>query len=115
MGHARSRDRVVIRSNGAKQTIPGQLLRVTPDDGGYPTVCLRDGKRKRQVRIHILVLEAWVGPRPPGTEGLHRNDVKTDARLDNLRWGTRLQNVADAERNGRAWWVKQRARDAAAE
>jgi len=50
--------------------------------------------------IHHLVLEAFVGPRPPGTECCHRNDIKTDNRLENLRWDTSSANMYDRVRNG---------------
>jgi hypothetical protein len=113
-GHIRSKDRVVTRRNGHTQRVPGQPMRTGVDDRGYLTVCLRRDGRQRQVRVHVLVLLAFKGPCPKGMEGLHRNDVKTDPRLDNLYYGTHTQNHADAARNGKAWWVKKRARDAAA-
>jgi hypothetical protein len=115
LGHCRTKDRIVQRGNGAPQTVPGQLLKATTDSHGYPSVCLREPGRQKQVRVHVLVLQNFVGPCPKGQEGLHKNDVKTDPRLDNLYWGTRVQNHADAARNGRAWWVKKRVRDAAGE
>lgn len=68
----------------------------------YPTVALytEGGTADKHDRtVHRLVLEAFVGPCPPGKECLHRNDVKTDNRMANLRWGTRKENSADARRN----------------
>lgn len=53
------------------------------------------------VRVHHLVLTAFVGPRPEGQCGRHLNDVRTDNRLVNLAWGTPKQNTDDARRNGR--------------
>ena len=50
--------------------------------------------------VHRLVLEAFVGPCPPGLETCHRNDDSSDNRLRNLRWGTSLSNSADAISNG---------------
>jgi hypothetical protein len=50
--------------------------------------------------VHQLVLEAFVGPCPPGMECLHANDDATDNRLVNLRWGTHTENVQDCLRNG---------------
>lgn len=60
----------------------------------------RNGKR-REVSIHQLVLEAFVGPCPPGMESCHLNDDATDNRIENLRWDTRKANCADAKRNGK--------------
>jgi hypothetical protein len=53
------------------------------------------------VSVHLLVLEAFVGPRPPGLEGCHANDIKADNRLVNLRWDTRKSNTRDKVRNDR--------------
>ncbi len=61
--------------------------------------------RETWAPIHILVLEAFVGPRPMingrKAEGRHLNDVRTDNRLENLAWGTHQDNVDDRERKGR--------------
>lgn len=59
------------------------------------------------MRVHVLVLEAFVGPRPPGMECLHSNDVGTDNRLSNLRWGTHSENLNDLVRNGRHYWAQK--------
>jgi hypothetical protein len=52
-------------------------------------------------RVHHLVLENFVGPRPPGLEGCHWDDDKSNNRLTNLRWDTQSSNRKDAVRNGR--------------
>lgn len=59
-------------------------------------------KPRIDAKVHHLVLEAFVGPRPPGKVGRHRNDVSTDNRLDNLTWGTASQNAIDRVRNGKS-------------
>jgi hypothetical protein len=56
--------------------------------------------RGRRVFVHRLVLEAFVGPCPAGKDCLHWNDIPDDNRLENLRWGTHGENVADRTRNG---------------
>jgi hypothetical protein len=52
--------------------------------------------------VHTLVLQAFVGPCPPGLEGCHADDDRTNNALSNLRWGTPKSNAADRVRNGRA-------------
>jgi hypothetical protein len=53
-----------------------------------------------------LVLEAF-GVKRTGPEVRHLNGVCTDNRLRNLRWGTRLENVADQRRHG-TWLYGER-------
>jgi thymidylate synthase (FAD) len=45
--------------------------------------------------VHNLVLEAFIGERPPGCEALHKNDNQADASLGNLSWGTSQDNAND--------------------
>lgn len=54
----------------------------------------------RSLRIHTLVLEAFVGPRPEGMECCHYDDDDTNNHLDNLRWDTSHANTLDSIRNG---------------
>lgn len=62
------------------------------------TVCV-NGK-PRTMRVHRLVLMAFVGPCPPKHEGCHNNGDPTDNRLSNLRWDTHAANLADAAKHG---------------
>jgi hypothetical protein len=58
------------------------------------------GRGRTFAYVHHLVLEAFVGPRPPGTEACHNNGDPSDNRLENLRWDTRRANRHDMRRHG---------------
>jgi len=75
-------------------------LRGSRDQYGYLRVHLRPSTPLRYRYIHHLVLELFVGPCPDGFQSCHKNDVKNDNRLSNLRWGTPSSNKRDAYRNG---------------
>jgi hypothetical protein len=67
---------------------------------GYLTVVLcRDGKHVT-MNVHRLVLEAFVGPCPEGMEGCHNDGIRTNNRLENLRWDTPKNNQADRVKHG---------------
>ena len=51
--------------------------------------------------VHHLVLEAFIGPRPPGHEACHTNGNPMDNRLSNLYWGLPSDNDQDMRRHGR--------------
>ncbi len=54
---------------------------------GYPAVGLwKDGEQFGQ--IHLLVLEAFVGPCPPDHQSNHKNGRRDDNRVENLEWVT---------------------------
>ena len=56
--------------------------------------------RKRKTFAHTLVLEAFVSPRPLGKECRHVNGIGTDNRLENLAWGTHIENYQDSIKHG---------------
>lgn len=68
---------------------------------GYRFVVLYNGGVKRNFYIHRLVLEAFVGPCPPGMEACHCDGDPSNNHVGNLRWDTRKENVADIDRHGR--------------
>lgn len=104
LGRVRSLDRIVMRRVGRGKNpdrlvpVPmrGKLLRPGRASNGYPTVSLQ-GKTHT---VHSLVLSAFKGPPPEGYECRHLNGNRADPRLQNLEWGTRAQNVADALAHG---------------
>ena len=96
LGRVRGVDRVVMRG-GRPMRVRGRLL--------APKMAGRDGRPRVQLGsatrlIHHLVLEAFVGPRPSGTEACHNNGDKLDNRASNLRWDTRSSNMRDTVRHG---------------
>jgi hypothetical protein len=56
---------------------------------------------KKYCKVYRLVLEAFVGPCPPGMECRHLDDHGANNRLDNLVWGTKRENADDMIRNGK--------------
>ncbi len=72
------------------QPVKGKMLRPGRRSSGHVTVALGRGNSQQ---VHALVLLAFVGPRPEGQEVLHLNHDPTDNRLENLRYGTRSENL----------------------
>lgn len=68
---------------------------------GYRRVRLRHEGKTNVFWVHHLVLEAFVGPCPPGMEACHFPDRNpANNRLDNLRWATHGDNCEDRSRHG---------------
>lgn len=100
--YAHPRERRCGHPGSAPQRRPGALLK--PNPVGTPRTHLavaltKDGKR-RDFKVHQLVLLAFVGPCPDGMETLHSDDDPTNNHLSNLRYGTRSENQRDRVRNG---------------
>lgn len=99
-GRVRSLDRVVETSRGPRK-YRGRMLKCstarTPD---YPVVNLRRGISER---VHNLVLEAFVGPRPDGYVACHDDGDPYNNHLSNLRWDTYSSNNRDLVRHNTHW------------
>lgn len=80
-----------------QRPVRAAVLRPKTNPSGHKQVTLTGQSDKW---VHHLVLEAFVGPRPAGHEGLHRNGDPSDNRRINLRWGTRGDNLRDMVRHG---------------
>lgn len=97
-GRVRSVERVV-QFGAQTRTVKSTVLKPGKTTKGALFVMLSNGKAYNR-RVHQLVLEAFVGPCPPGMEGCHWDDNKENNTLTNLRWDTHSANGLDAVRNG---------------
>ena len=88
----RGRVRSVDRRLANGQWCAGKVLKQVPDRKQYMRVTLRDGKRVSTRRVHVLVMEAFEGPRPKGMHILHRRDRKDRNDRRSLRYGTASEN-----------------------
>lgn len=89
-----------VRSWRGRGSLP-KLMTGNIDRNGYSRVHLRDSNGvDKSEKIHKLVCEAWLCPRPAGKIGRHLNGNKQDNRLSNLQWGTYLENSDDARQHG---------------
>ena len=93
-GRVRSLDRPCVGKDGRSEFHPGKIL--NPDKtirGGYLDVSLRDGEKRKHRTVHSLVAEVFLGERPNGCDVMHLNGDRTDNRVENLRYGTRKENL----------------------
>lgn len=99
LGRVRSLD----HSDALGRFRPGRI-RGTPVDvagAGYRYVSLSRHGEVAKANVHVLVMEAFIGPRPtPGHECCHGDGDRTNAALDNLRWDTAVANHADRWKHG---------------
>lgn len=96
-GMVRSLDRTTISKVNAVRHFSGQLLKQRSDSSGYLIVRLTD---KKNIRVGVLVLLAFIGARPFGFQCCHGDGNRRNNKLSNLRWGTRSDNGKDAVKHG---------------
>jgi len=101
-----------VDNNTKGRRNPEGILSLRTTRGGHYAVCLSLKAQIRQFRVGRLMLEAFTGPPPfPNAEARHRNGNPKDNRIENLCWGSKKDNMADASRHGTAGvWMKSRAK-----
>lgn len=82
------------------RTYGGGYLKPTLQKGRYLAVNLSKDGKKRCYRVHRLMLMTFVGQPPKDYDACHNNGIPTDNRLENLRWDTRKNNLADRKKHG---------------
>ncbi len=90
----------VRRVASAPGATVGAVLKPNKGTSGRAVVCLSMASKVTKRFVHHLVLEAFVGPRPAGTECAHGDGDPLNNRLANLRWDTPRGNAADKVRHG---------------
>lgn len=82
----------------------GKVLAAPENQWGYRGVTLVDRKvySRGQVerRVHRMVLETFVGPRPDGMDATHLDGDKLNNQADNLSWRSRSDNIKDQVAHG---------------
>lgn len=91
--------------NGHGKTHPTWRVLKSVLGRDYPQVTPSLNGRPENIRVHNLVLCAFIGPRPEGMEARHLDGNPLNSALSNLCWGTPIENTADKRRYGR-WGTK---------
>ncbi len=92
-GNIKSMDKVIIRKDGIKYIKRGTMLKPSINTSGYLQIGLSKNGIRKPFRIHRLVAIAFI-PNPYNKPFIdHINTIKTDNKVENLRWVTREENA----------------------
>jgi hypothetical protein len=87
-------------SNQGRARGPRGPLSPTLTSNGYQKVGITEDGRRVQRRLHRLVAMVFVPGYAPDLDACHINGNKLDNRAENLKWGTRSENICDQVRHG---------------
>lgn len=92
-GNIRSIDRYIYYKNGRKQFYKGCLLSPVIGKRGYVIANLNKNNKGNKVPIHRLVAKAFI-PNPNNlSEVNHKDEDKTNNKVENLEWCDRKYNM----------------------
>ncbi len=101
-GEVRSLPRCVGARFGGTRIRKPKILAQFVYKKEYWKVRLTDASGIQTMRkVHLLVAQAFLGPRPEGMYTLHRDDDRSRNCLSNIYYGTPRQNALDAVVNGK--------------
>lgn len=90
-----------VSDQGRVRTTAGRVLKPHSGKSGYFYIGLTSNSKRRIFRtIHRLVLVAFRGSPGESLQACHNNGIRTDNRLENLRWATAKENHADKKKHG---------------
>jgi hypothetical protein len=90
------------RNNGRGYRLKEKILKPGIDNIGRLHVNLLRYGIQKSYRVHRLVLMAFIGRCPDGMECMHLDDNPSNNNLENLRWGTHMENQRMIHDHGRA-------------
>lgn len=110
-GRVRSLDRIIQQRtrSGAPGTrfARGRILKTPLDKDGYVTAALIHQGKFHLRKVHAMVLESFVGPRPAGLVACHGDGNPQNNTPANLRWDTISSNTYDKIDHGRHHMVNK--------
>ena len=96
-----------------RNTAHERIMKPIKDSYGYLIVCLNKNGKQTNKKIHRLVAEAFI-PNPNNLPQVnHKNEIKTDNRVENLEWcdnkyntryGTRGERIGLTRRKTYIFW-----------
>lgn len=91
----------IINNNGNNVYLPAKIHNQRLNSKGYLTVVLSKNGHSGNFLSHRIVAEAFI-PNPNKYDSVnHKNEIKTDNRVDNLEWCDRAYNNNYGTRNER--------------
>ena len=93
MGRVKSLERTVRSGRGCYRTVSEKILKAGDNGHGYLYVILRKDGKDKTCRINRLVAQAFLENPDNLPEVNHKNEDKTDNRVENLEWCSKLYNI----------------------
>jgi len=99
-GEVKSHERIETVTAGWSRKKSEKILKQFIDHNGYAYVDLCRDYTRRRFYIHQLVLKTFISDAPDGFVACHNDGNCRNNNIDNLRWDTQKNNLADTIKHG---------------
>lgn len=99
-GKVKSLKRITRNNFYSNQIKHDFILKPNTDRGNYKYVALSKNAKTKSIKVHTLVLIAFVGPKPKGMCCRHIDGSRDNNNKHNLCWGTYKENQHDRRIHG---------------
>lgn len=83
-----------VSDDGQVRSEDGRMIARRKDKDGYLVVTLGVGDCRSPEHVHVLVAEAFLGPRPKGAQVSHLDNDRLNNAVSNLRYESPRENAA---------------------
>lgn len=101
LGKVMSLERTTLMKDGRKRIEKEKILKPIKDRHGYYKVSLYNSYGKKQIKLHSLVMDAFVGKREKGMVINHIDEDKSNNAKSNLEYVTQKENINHGTGNER--------------
>ena len=99
LGRMLSKERIVKRKKMGDYLQKESIIEGS-DYHGYKVTSIAKNKIRKNKFIHVLIAEAFLGAKPEKMEVCHADGDRKNNKIENLRYGSRSDNVRDAIKHG---------------
>jgi len=100
-GRIKAYEKIRVTGKGGINVYPERILKLRKTQNGYLRVNLCKYGNQKSHSVHRLIAEAFIANPDNLSQVCHRDDNKENNCVDNLFWGTSMDNVDDCHNKGR--------------
>lgn len=101
LGNIKSFDRKVLYNNGKLHYHKGRMIKKRKKQNGYLSISVCKNGVEIHKSVHRIVAEAFIKNPNNYPQVLHKNNIRNDNMVSNLKWGTQKHNMEQASKSGR--------------